>query len=194
MNYFVEKIMDLLVEIKERHSPRSFLSKPIEEEKLYIIFEAARWSESSFNSQPWRYFLADKYTNEPFYKTILGTLSDFNKKWASFAPVLIAVACNKIYEHNNKLNVSAWYDCGLSSQNLVIQAMNLGISAHIIGGFDKNKLALELNLPESTELISVIALGYEGSIELLPDDIKKVETDKQRIRKKSDEIIFNKPL
>lgn len=186
--------MELLVEIKERHSPRSFQPKAIQKEQLNLILEAARWAPSSFNSQPWRYFVADKYSDKAFFDKILFTMTEFNQKWASLSSVLIVVACNKIYEHNNQPNVSAWYDCGLSSQNLVIQAMNLGISAHIIGGFDRNKLALELNLPEVMECISIMALGFEGSIELLPEEIKNVEIEKKRIRKKMDEIIFNKAL
>ena len=186
--------MELLFEIKERQSPRSFLPKPIHKEQLQLLFEAARWAPSSFNSQPWRYFVAEKHENEMFFNTILGTMVEFNQKWASLAPVLVAVTCQKIYEHNQQLNISAWYDCGLSSQNLVIQAMNLGISAHIIGGFDRNKLAKELNLPDTMECISIITLGYQGPLEILPEEIKKVETEKKRIRKTLNEIIFNNPL
>lgn len=71
--------------------------------------------------------------------------------------------------------------------------MNLGISSHIMGG-DRTQLANQLNLPDTMECISIIVLGYQGSIDILPPEIKKVETEKQRIRKKLNEIIFNKPL
>lgn len=194
LNLFVEKNMELLYEIKERQSPRAFLSKPIYKEQLNLIFEAARWAPSSFNNQPWRYFVADKFENENFYNMILATMTEFNQKWAALAPVLVVVACQKVYEYNQQVNISAWYDCGLSSQNLIIQAMNLGISAHIIGGFDRNQLSSQLHLPHTMECISIIVLGYQGPIDILPSDIKKVETEKKRIRKNINEIIFNKPL
>ena len=186
--------MELLYEIRERQSPRAFLSKPIDKEKLSLIFEAARWAPSSFNNQPWRYFVANKFENENFFNSILSTMTEFNQKWATLASVLVAVACQKVYDHNQQLNISASYDCGLSSQNLIIQAMNLGISSHIIGGFDKTQLANQLNLPDTMECISIIVLGYQGSIDILPPEIKKVETEKQRIRKNLTEIIFNKSL
>ncbi|NSW44281.1 MAG: nitroreductase family protein [Bacteroidales bacterium] len=186
--------MELLFEIRERQSPRSFLPKPIQKEHLNLIFEAAQWAPSAFNSQPWRYFVADKFENEVFFNKILETMTEFNQKWASLAPVLVAVTCQKYYEHNQQLNLTAWYDCGLSTQNLIIQAMHLGISAHIMGGFDRDKLSKELNLPESMDCISIIAIGYQGSLELLPQEIRNIETDKKRIRKNLDEIIFNKPL
>lgn len=55
-------------------------------------------------------------------------------------------------------------------------------------------MAKDINLPENMECISIIALGYQGLVETLPEDIKKVETEKKRIRKNSNEIIFYKPL
>ncbi|MGQ9848110.1 MAG: nitroreductase family protein [Bacteroidales bacterium] len=186
--------MKLLAEIKNRHSPRAFLSKPIDKEQLNLIFESARWAPSSFNNQSWRYFVADKYENEDFFNLVVASMSEFNQKWASLAPVLVVVACQKVYDHNQQVNTSACYDCGLSSQNLIIQAMHLGISSHIIGGFDRVKLASQLNLPDTMECLSIIILGYEGSIEMLSDDIKRVETEKKRIRKRLEEIIFYKPL
>lgn len=186
--------MELLYEIRERQSPRAFLTKPIDKEKLNLIFEAARWAPSSFNNQPWRFFVADKFENEIFFNLIVATMTEFNQKWATFAPVLVVVACQEVYDHNQQVNISAWYDCGLSSQNLIIQAKNLGISTHIIGGFDRTQLDNQLNLPDTMECISIIVLGYQGSIDILPSDIKKVETEKQRIRKNLNEIIFNKPL
>jgi len=39
----------------ERWSPRAFLSDPIAEEDIETIFEAAHWSPSCFNEQPWRF-------------------------------------------------------------------------------------------------------------------------------------------
>jgi len=186
--------MELLFEIRDRQSPRSFLSKPIQKEHLNLIFEATRWASSSFNNQPWRYFVADKYENELFFNKILETMVEFNQKWASMAPVFAVVTCQKYYEHNQQLNLTAWFECGLSTQNLVIQAMHLGVSAHIIGGFDKIKLAKTLNIPDTMECISIVVLGYQGLIETLPEEIKKVEIEKKRIRKSLNETIFYNPL
>lgn len=46
--------------IQNRWSPRAFSDKKIEKEKLQSIFEAARWSASAFNAQPWRFLVAYK--------------------------------------------------------------------------------------------------------------------------------------
>ena len=44
--------------IAQRWSPYSFSSKPVPDQDLAALFEAASWAASSFNEQPWRYFVA----------------------------------------------------------------------------------------------------------------------------------------
>ena len=46
--------------IAQRWSPRAFDSKHVEPEKLAQLFEAARWSASCFNDQPWTFIIATK--------------------------------------------------------------------------------------------------------------------------------------
>jgi len=46
--------------IHHRWSPRSFAEKPVPSADLEKIFEAARWSASSYNEQPWRYLVGHK--------------------------------------------------------------------------------------------------------------------------------------
>src|SRR5215472_8236169 len=78
--------------IRNRWSPRAFSDKPIPEEVLRSLFEAARWAPSSNNEQPWAYVVATKDDNANFEK-ILGTLVEFNAGWAKNAAALaIAVA------------------------------------------------------------------------------------------------------
>ena len=45
--------MDVITAIKERRSVRGFLDKPIANELLIQILEAARWAPSGVNTQPW---------------------------------------------------------------------------------------------------------------------------------------------
>ncbi len=52
----VSPVMDL---IKDRRSRRAFSDKPVEQEKIKSLFEAARWAPSSINDQPWTYLYAE---------------------------------------------------------------------------------------------------------------------------------------
>ena len=74
--------------IRNRWSPRAFSDKPIPEDVLRSLFEAARWAASSYNEQPWSYLVATKDDPEN-YKKMLGVLVEFNVKWARNAPVLV---------------------------------------------------------------------------------------------------------
>ena len=67
----------------DRWSPRSFSDEPVTNEQLDAIFEAARWSPSWMNNQPWIFaYDTDGAGREP----ILNTFMEFNRGWASAAP------------------------------------------------------------------------------------------------------------
>jgi nitroreductase len=50
----------------ERWSPRAFDTRPVEDEKLLTLFEAARWSASTFNRQGWRFIVARQTYHIPY--------------------------------------------------------------------------------------------------------------------------------
>ncbi|MEP1890864.1 MAG: nitroreductase family protein, partial [Cyclobacteriaceae bacterium] len=114
----------LLPSITNRWSPRSFSDKPVSEETLQTLFEAARWAASSMNEQPWRFVYAHKGESE--YEAIAKALYDGNK-WAEQAPVLIIAAAKQTFSRNGKTNGSALYDLGLAVGNLSIQATEEGL-------------------------------------------------------------------
>ena len=93
----------------DRWSPRAFSSKPVEKEKLLSIFEAARWSPSCFNEQPWLFLYA---TNEEDLKLFRSILVEKNQLWANKAPVLVYVFAKKFFAYNGKPNRWAEFDCG----------------------------------------------------------------------------------
>jgi len=47
--------MDLYEATKSRYSVRSYLNKPVEQEKLDRILDAARLAPSGSNRQPWKF-------------------------------------------------------------------------------------------------------------------------------------------
>ncbi len=56
-------ILDLLA---KRWSPYAFADKLVSQADLCSLFEAARWSPSSYNEQPWSYVVATKEQPEEF--------------------------------------------------------------------------------------------------------------------------------
>lgn len=70
--------------IVKRWSPYLFADRAIPKEDLCSLFEAARWTMSSYNAQPWRYIRG--YTNA-LRDQILSVLLDGNQAWAGHARV-----------------------------------------------------------------------------------------------------------
>ena len=62
--YSAEEIATFNHVVKERHSVRGFLPKPVPEELLQEVFEIARWSPSGTNVQPWHVCVASGETRD----------------------------------------------------------------------------------------------------------------------------------
>lgn len=180
------KINDL---IAKRYSPRAFSERIVEKEKLDKMFEAARWAPSSFNDQPWSFIFASKENKKDFY-SILDTMVEFNRNWAKTAPMLIAAIARKNFEVTGKKNLHAWYDVGQSVAMMSLQATEMGLFLHQMAGFSHDKAAQVLEVPDTHQVVTLIAAGYLGDKDILPSDIAKNE-DKPRVRKKQQDFVFS---
>ena len=172
--------------ISERWSPRAFAGRPVEREKLYSLFEAARWAPSAANKQPWNFVFATQEDAE-VHARFVSTLNEGNVIWAQRAPVLILVVA-KLYPYPGKEQAS-FYDVGMAAGNLMTQATALGLMTHQMGGFDANKARALLDIPEGYQPLAMIALGYPGSADTLPQALRERETA-PRARKQQSEFVF----
>ncbi len=174
---------------KKRWSPRAFESKLVEKESLNRIFEAARWSPSAFNAQPWRFLVGFK--GDETYQKIVDSLVEFNQFWAGQAPVLILNCYQLHFSHNGELNASAQYDLGQAVAHYSLEATNLGLSTHQMTGFDAEKAGNLCGLNADVKAFSVTALGYRASAEILNEDLRKMEMANPA-RQHQSEFLLNK--
>jgi len=173
----------------QRWSPRAFADREVAQEDLRRVFEAARWAPSSSNEQPWRYVVGTRGTET--HGKIFESLVGFNQMWAGKAPVLMLGVAKARFSHNNSANLYAVHDLGAASAYVVLQAAALGLTAHQMAGFDREKARALLGIPEGYEFGSVIALGYQGEPEtLLNEELIKRETE-PRERKALGEFVFS---
>lgn len=164
----------LLKEIESRRSLRAYSTQPVEEQKIKSLFEAARWSPSSNNEQPWVYIYATKEQPE-LWNELFNTLVEANQTWAVNAPLLIMGLVRKNFIRNDKPNSSARYDLGSANAFLSLQATQLGLNVHQMGGFDKQKAIEVLNVPDTHEPVVILAIGYPGDPNSLPENLKQRE-------------------
>jgi nitroreductase len=166
--------------IRDRWSPRAFLDKPIEPEKLRNLFEAARWAPSCFNEQPWRFVMATKAEPDKFQK-MLGLLMEKNQQWATTAYLLGFSAARKTFTHNGVPNRFGLHDAGAAAANLAIEATALGLHAHFMGGFDAQRARTEFHVPDEFDIGAAFAVGY------IDEELVKPGS---RTRKGLEELVF----
>lgn len=172
--------------LMKRWSPRAFADKMVEEEKLVRILEAARWSPSASNIQPWIFFPGIK--GDDTYRKIFDTLIEFNQLWTIHAPVLI-LNCGKTLNDKGGNNGTWQYDLGQAVAHLSIQAMEEGLYVHQMSGFDASQAGRLFELPANIKAVSVTAAGYLGNPEILHPRMQKSELA-VRERKELDTFVF----
>ena len=87
------------------------------------------------------------------------------------------------------MNLHAWHDVGAACTKLLLQAADIGIFGHQMGGFDRQKAKDAFQYPDSMDIVSIIALGYLGEADALEDPFKSRELT-PRTRKSPEEIAF----
>lgn len=179
----------LLDVIKNRRSRRAYSQGPVEEEKIKALFEAARWAPSSRNDQPWTYIYATKEQPELWNK-LFDTLNEGNKTWAKDAYLLVLSLARK-NSADGRLNTSAKYDLGGANAFLTLQATELGLNIHQMGGYDHQKAIDNLNIPDNYEFGVMMAIGYPGDTSSLSDHLKQREVA-PRHRYIQKEFVMNK--
>jgi len=160
--------------IKNRRSLRAYDSRPIESEKIQSLFEATRWAPSSANEQPWTYIYATREDRELWQK-LFECLNEGNKIWAKDAPLLILSLSRKTFLHNDKPNGFAQYDLGAANSFLALQAVDLGLQLRQMGGYNQPKAKELLNIPDTFSMGAMIAVGYPGDPNSLPEGLRNHE-------------------
>lgn len=175
--------------LKNRYSTRAFSDRAIDNEKILSLFEAARWSPSSRNEQPWRFIVGTKEDQTTFNK-IAGILNPTNLLWASKAPLLILTIAKLDINSAEQINRHAYHDLGLAIANLTFQASAFELYMHQMGGFDQQRARDIFKIPANYDPVTVLAVGYKGNLELLPENLKVRELS-ERKRKDLSDIVFS---
>lgn len=163
-----------------RWSPRSFAADTMSEAEVLSLLEAARWAPSASNHQPARF--AYGLRGDASFATIFDALMGFNTAWAGKAAALIVVASRTTVAKDDTQAPNAWhaFDAGAAWMSLALQAQAMGLVAHAMGGFEGEKLAPALELPEGHHIHVVVAVGRKGDIDDLPEKLQAREMPSPR--------------
>jgi nitroreductase len=104
---------------------------------------------------------------------LLSALAPSNQVWAKKSSVLIVVLAKLNYTKNNAPNAMRLHDVGAANMAMALQAVDLGLQLHPMGGFDKEKLKAVVTVPEDYEPVLMMAIGKKGeTLDLLPHQIE----------------------
>jgi nitroreductase len=161
----------------DRWSPRAFADRPVTEEQVLTVLEAARWAPSASNLQPWRFFYGVR--GEPEFDTLLSLLVPFNEGWAKNAGALILITSVTSFD-GSRQNITHSFDAGSAFMSLSLQAHSMGLVAHGMAGIEFEKVPVVLRLPDNLKVEAAVAIGYQGDAAVLPEGLQKREGPSQR--------------
>ena len=145
----------LMNEIKNRYSVRKYKDKPIEEEKLNTILEAARLAPSAKNYQMWNFVVIKDNDRRKRLAEICK-----NQKFVAEAPVTIAICMTNLDYVMSGGTPAYIVDGAIAGEHIALQAVNLGLGTCWIGAFHHEPLEEFLNLPDDFRVVCLLTLGY----------------------------------
>lgn len=173
--------------VKKRRSVRKFTGRKIDRKHLEICVEAARYSPSACNVQPWKFVIiddpqktaavADNIFSGPYRR------NTFTREAGAFIVCVsekqdLLPRLGGIARRTNFRLI----DIGIACEHVVLQAAELNLGTCILGWFDERKLKKLLSVPASRKIELVIAFGY-------PSETERTE---RQLREISKVVAFNK--
>lgn len=141
--------------VKKRYSVRKYSDRPVEEEKIRKILEAARLAPSAVNYQP-RHFIV--ITDGELKAQIAEA---YTRDWFQEAPVVIvALGDHQQAWHRRDGKDHCDIDVAIAVDHLTLAATSLGLGTCWVCAFDAEKVHSILDLPPHLEAVALIPLGY----------------------------------
>ena len=170
--------MNFLEIANARQSCRAYdETRPVEDEKLNAILEAARLSPSACNGQPYHLTVC---TGETAKEVAMACRGLGMNKFAVQAPICIVVsempyvksaAMGAKVKNNDYRSI----DIGIATAYLTAEAAAQGLATCILGWFDNEKICKLCDLEHPVRL--VITLGYAKEDEKLRTKKRKEMTE-----------------
>jgi nitroreductase len=181
---------DILPVFQHRWSPYVFdPDREVSKADLEAVFEAARWTMSAFNAQPWRYIVGVRGRAQETWDKVHASLLEGNQGWARNAPVIVLGLAETHYEHNGKPNGTAFHDLGAASASLTYEATARGLVVHQMAGIDPRKARELFELPEGLQPFTGLAIGYPGNLDEADEGFAQRDR-RVRERKPVEELII----
>jgi nitroreductase len=150
-------LMTVIEAVRKRYSCRAYQDKPVEQDKLDSIFEAARLAPSAKNLQDWRFVVVTDSRTRRQLAEAAG-----NQMFLEKAGVIIVACSNSDYVMRCGQPVGP-IDVAIALEHIALQAAESGLATCWVGSFYPERVKAILDIPADVAVIELMALGY-------PDD------------------------
>lgn len=159
--------------IKERRTVRKFTDAPVPEDTVTALLEAVQWAQSWANTQCWEIVVI---RDASIRQALQGTVPPGNPSHEAIvsAPVLLAVCAQReksgYYKGTTPTKFGDWFmfDLGIVTQNIALAAWDMGLGSVVVGLFDQDAAAKVLRVPENTELVTLMPMGFRAETPQAP--------------------------
>jgi nitroreductase len=151
--------MNLLEAIKGRRSMRAFKNRPVSNEDIDILIEAAQCAPSAGNIRPWEFVIVRK----PEIKRRLAEAA-LQQSFIEEAPVVLVVCANasrssQVYGMRGE-TMYCIQDTAAATQNILLTAYSLGLGTCWVGAFKEEEIREILNVPQGIRPVAIVPVGY----------------------------------
>ena len=147
--------MDIYQAIKTRKSVRSYLDRPVEEDTLMRVLDAARLAPSAGNRQEWRIIVV----TEAELRSELASKAT-RHSFIGEAPVIL-VCCAEDTDHVMPCGLKSFtIDLAIAIDHMTLVAVEEGFGTCWIGGFDQSAVKKTLGIPDTVQVVELLPLGY----------------------------------
>ena len=145
--------------IAKRRSVRHFNAKlEVADEDIRALLEIAVAAPTAGNIQPWRFTVVKSIEARARLAEAL------HQRWATSAPVVIVVSvdprpCSARYGDRGE-RLYAIQDTSAAVENILLGAVDRGLSSCWIGAFDSDAVRAAIGAPEHIEPLAILPIGY----------------------------------
>jgi len=163
--------MNVVEAIEKRRSIRVYQNKPLPEEKLRKILEAARLAPSAKNLQSYKFIVVK---NKGLRKKLAKEATRYS--FIADAPVIIAaVSLDPDYVMSGGVPAHP-VDIAIAVDHMTLAAVEEGLGTCWIGAFYQDQVKRILSIPEKYKVVVLLPLGYpaEGPKRKVRKPLKEV--------------------
>jgi len=185
--------MELMDAIRARRSIRVFDGRPVDRAVIEQLVEAATYAPSPYNVQPWHFHVAtgDAFKrvsavmaqNTAYVQEYLAVMGpEMVERAARFyadlggAPVIVGISAEKVEDPTGWLD--ATISVGAALEHFLLAATEAGLGACSLTAphWIRDQLQEVFEMPEGSEIMALIVLGYADEVPFPKDRHTDVAT------------------